>query len=160
MLAPITVAIAGIGVYSIASTLLWGRFLFGVPLHISHPLLFAVSIPATVLSIGLLGLVLASTLVLYRARELARAGARVPDLADHRDADPALAAARLGQPDRLGARAHLGHARGAASGARRRRRHAAPRSASRSSVAYTAIAALLLHHFERLARDRATLSLT
>jgi len=67
VLAPITVAIAGIGVYSIASTLLWGRLLFGVPLHISHPLLFAISIPAAVLSIGLLGLVLASMLVLYRA---------------------------------------------------------------------------------------------
>ena len=67
MLAPITVAIAGIGVYSIVSTLLWGRLLFGVPLHIEHPLLFAVSIPAAVLSIGLLGLVLASTLVLYRS---------------------------------------------------------------------------------------------
>ena len=67
VLAPITVAIAGIGVYSIASTLLWGRLLFGVPVHISHPLLFAISIPAAVLSIGLLGLVLASTLVLYRS---------------------------------------------------------------------------------------------
>jgi len=66
VLAPITVAIAGIGVYSIASTLLWGRLLFGVPFHVAHPLLFAAAIPAAVLSIGLLGLVLASTLVLYR----------------------------------------------------------------------------------------------
>jgi ABC-2 type transport system permease protein len=66
VLAPITVAIAGIGVYSIATTLLWGRLLFGVPFHVLHPVLFAVSIPTAVLSIGMLGLVLASTLVLYR----------------------------------------------------------------------------------------------
>jgi ABC-2 type transport system permease protein len=66
VLAPITVAIAGIGVYSIVTTLLWGRLLFGVPFHVLHPALFLVSIPAAVLSIGLLGLVLASTLVLYR----------------------------------------------------------------------------------------------
>ena len=63
---PITVAIAGIGVYSIVTTLLWGRLLFGVPFHVLHPALFVVSIPAAVLSIGMLGLVLASTLVLYR----------------------------------------------------------------------------------------------
>ena len=67
MLAPVTVAISGIGVYSIVSTLLWGRLLFGVPVHIEHPLLFAVSIPVAVLSIGLLGLLLASTFVLYRS---------------------------------------------------------------------------------------------
>jgi ABC-2 type transport system permease protein len=67
VLAPVTVAISGIGIYSIVSTLLWGRLLFGVPVHIEHLLLFAVSIPAAVLSIGLLGLVLASTFVLYRS---------------------------------------------------------------------------------------------
>ena len=67
VLAPVTVAISGIGVYSIVSTLLWGRLLFGVPIQIEHLLLFAVSIPVAVLSIGLLGLVLASTFVLYRS---------------------------------------------------------------------------------------------
>ena len=38
-----------------------------MPIHIEHLLLFAVSIPVAVLSIGLLGLVLASTFVLYRS---------------------------------------------------------------------------------------------
>lgn len=66
VLAPITVAIAALGVYSIGSTILWGRLLFGVPLHVEHPLLFALSIPIAVLSVGMLGLVLSSALVLYR----------------------------------------------------------------------------------------------
>jgi ABC-2 type transport system permease protein len=67
VLAPITVAIAAIGVYSIVTTLLWGRLLFGVPFHVLHPVLFLIGVPAAVLSIGLLGLVLASALVVYRA---------------------------------------------------------------------------------------------
>jgi len=66
VLAPITVAIAALGVYSIGSTILWGRLLFGVPLHVEHPLLFALSIPIAVLSVGMLGLVLSCALVLYR----------------------------------------------------------------------------------------------
>jgi ABC-2 type transport system permease protein len=37
-----------------------------VPLELVHPLAFAVSLPVAVISIGLLGLVLASTFVLYR----------------------------------------------------------------------------------------------
>ena len=38
----------------------------GVPLELEHPLLFVLALPATVLGLGLLGLVLASTFVLYR----------------------------------------------------------------------------------------------
>ena len=66
VLLPLTVATATIGLYSLATTLLWGRLLFGIPLHVAHPLAFAVSIPATVLALGLLGLLLASTFILYR----------------------------------------------------------------------------------------------
>jgi ABC-2 type transport system permease protein len=66
VLLPLTVATATIGLYSLAMTLFWGRFLFGIPLHVAHPLAFAVSIPATVIALGLLGLVLASTFILYR----------------------------------------------------------------------------------------------
>ncbi len=66
VLAPLTVATATTGLYALCGTLLWGRLLFGVPLHLAHPFLFAVAIPATVLSLGFLGLVLASTFVLYR----------------------------------------------------------------------------------------------
>jgi ABC-2 type transport system permease protein len=66
VLIPLTVATATIGLYSLTATLLWGRLLFGIPLHLAHPLLFVLAVPATVLSLGLLGLVLASTFVLYR----------------------------------------------------------------------------------------------
>ena len=67
ILAPITLATAILGVYALASTLLWGRFLFGIPLHLEHPVWFVASMPAAILAIGMLGLILATTLVLYRA---------------------------------------------------------------------------------------------
>ena len=63
---PLTLATATIGLYSIVATLFWGRVLFGVPLDVEEPVLFALSLPATTLGLGLLGLVLASTFVLYR----------------------------------------------------------------------------------------------
>ena len=63
---PLTLATASIGLYSVVATLLWGRLLFDVPLHLEHPVLFAVALPATTVALGLLGLVLASTFVLYR----------------------------------------------------------------------------------------------
>jgi len=61
-----TMATAAIGLYSIAATLFWGRVLFGVPLDFVHPWLFALALPAAVIGLGLLGLVMASTFVLYR----------------------------------------------------------------------------------------------
>jgi len=66
VLLPLTISTATIGLYSIVATLLWGRLFFGVPLSFEHPLLFALALPVTVLSLGLLGLVLASSFVLYR----------------------------------------------------------------------------------------------
>lgn len=48
-------------------TILWGRLLFGIPFTIVHPLAFAVSIPACIVAIGLLGLIVAATFVLYRS---------------------------------------------------------------------------------------------
>ncbi len=63
---PLTLSTATIGLYSVVATLVWGRLLFGVPLHLEHPLLFAVALVATTVALGLLGLVMASTFVLYR----------------------------------------------------------------------------------------------
>jgi ABC-2 type transport system permease protein len=48
------------------STLIWGRFAFGIPFHIEQPFAFIVAVPATILGLGLLGLLFASTFVLYR----------------------------------------------------------------------------------------------
>jgi len=67
VIAPITVASGVVGGYALISTLTWGTLLFHVPLSIAHPLAFAVAVPSCVLAIGMLGLVMASTFVLYRA---------------------------------------------------------------------------------------------
>jgi ABC-2 type transport system permease protein len=66
VLLPMTLASATIGLYSLVGTLLWGRLLFGVPLEISDPVIFALAVPATVIGLGLLGLVMASTFILWR----------------------------------------------------------------------------------------------
>jgi ABC-2 type transport system permease protein len=63
---PLTIATATVGLYSLTSTLLWGWLFFDVPLELAHPVWFIVSLPVAVLALGLLGLVLASTFVLYR----------------------------------------------------------------------------------------------
>ena len=67
VLLPITIATSTIGIYALVSTLLWGRLLFGIPLELEQPLLFALSIPPTIVSIGLLGFVMASVVVRFRA---------------------------------------------------------------------------------------------
>lgn len=66
VLAPTTLANATIGVYSLTATILWGKLAFGIPLTLVHPWLFALAVPATILGLGLLGVLLASTFVLYR----------------------------------------------------------------------------------------------
>lgn len=67
VLLPITIATSTIGIYALFSTLLWGRFLFGIPLEIEQPVWFALAIPPTIVSIGLLGFVMASVVVRFRA---------------------------------------------------------------------------------------------
>jgi ABC-2 type transport system permease protein len=66
IIVPLTIATATIGLYSLTATLLWGWLFFDVPLEVSDPLAFAVALPAAVIGLGLLGLVLASTFILYR----------------------------------------------------------------------------------------------
>jgi ABC-2 type transport system permease protein len=66
VLLPLTLATSSIGLYSLGSTLFWGWAVFGIPFQIDQPLAFVVAVPATILGLGLLGLVLASTFVLYR----------------------------------------------------------------------------------------------
>jgi ABC-type polysaccharide/polyol phosphate export permease len=63
---PFSLANAFTGMYAMAATLVWGRLVFGIDLHLAHPWLFALALPATVIALGLMGLVLASTFILYR----------------------------------------------------------------------------------------------
>jgi ABC-2 type transport system permease protein len=159
VLAPITVAIAGIGVYSIVTTLLWGRLLFGVPFHVLHPALFLISIPAAVLSIGLLGLVLASTLVLYREASAFSQMLEYPVW---------MITGMLIPLSLLPGWIHpISWMLAPTWGMRAVRRAALGGSVGTPllmcvllTVVYTVLAVVLLHHFERLARDRATLSLS
>jgi ABC-2 type transport system permease protein len=59
ILLPITLAASTIGLYCVAGTLLWARVLFGIHLTIVHPLLFAIGLIATVVTIGTLGFLMA-----------------------------------------------------------------------------------------------------
>ncbi|HET7128241.1 MAG TPA: ABC transporter permease [Gaiellaceae bacterium] len=63
---PFSLANAFTGMYAMAATLVWGRLAFGIGLHLAHPWLFVLALPATVIALGLMGLVLASTFILYR----------------------------------------------------------------------------------------------
>jgi len=67
VLLPITLAMATIGIYSLAATLLYGHFLFGIALTIVHPVAFVLAVLGTVLSFGALGFAFAVTFVRFRA---------------------------------------------------------------------------------------------
>ncbi len=141
-------------------TLVFGRVLFGVPLDVAHPVALVVAIPAMVIGLGLLGLLLATTFVLYRYANALSNLLEYPVWLDHRPARADLAPARSGSSRSPGCS---------------RRPGASGRSASRRSagdpwtsigmclalgVLYVVLAAFFLRIFERLARDRATLSLS
>jgi ABC-2 type transport system permease protein len=63
---PFTISNSVVGGYALGATLVWGRILFGVPLHLAHPWLFVLAVPVAVFSLGLFGLLLSATFVLYR----------------------------------------------------------------------------------------------
>jgi ABC-2 type transport system permease protein len=66
VLLPISVAMATIGLYSMVATLLWGHFVFGIAMHLVHPLLFVIAVPVTIASVGALGFVLGVAFVRFR----------------------------------------------------------------------------------------------
>ncbi len=66
VLLPLTLATSITGAYAIVATLVWGRIFFGVPLHFVHPLAFALAVPIAVVALGLMGLLMATSFVLYR----------------------------------------------------------------------------------------------
>jgi ABC-2 type transport system permease protein len=66
VLLPAALSSSVIGAYSLAATLGWGRLVFGIPLRFEHPVGFALALVATVLSLGLMGLLMASSFILYR----------------------------------------------------------------------------------------------
>jgi ABC-2 type transport system permease protein len=65
-IAPITLAMSTIGIYSMIATLVWGRLLFGISLSVARPGYFLLGILVTVLCIGMLGFVLSVSVVRFR----------------------------------------------------------------------------------------------
>jgi len=66
VLLPMTIATSLTGAYALVATLLWGRLFFGVPLHFANLAAFVIAVPAAILTLGLMGLLMASSFVLYR----------------------------------------------------------------------------------------------
>jgi ABC-2 type transport system permease protein len=133
--------------------------LFDVPLQLEHPALFVIALPATVLGLGLLGLVLASTFVLYRH------ASAFSNLLEY----PVWLVTGLLVPVSLlpGFVEPLSWVLAPTWGVRAIRESALggePLTAIAMclllSAIYLAVGALTMANFERLARQRATLSLT
>ena len=66
VLLPVGLATSTIGIYCMATTLVWGRVVFGIDLPLDAPFLMALAIPATLLSIGALGFLIAIAFARYR----------------------------------------------------------------------------------------------
>jgi ABC-2 type transport system permease protein len=64
---PITVAISAIGIYSLATGLVYVRVLFGIPIAIHDWGWFVLAVPVTIAAIGMLGFLFTSALVRFRA---------------------------------------------------------------------------------------------
>jgi ABC-type polysaccharide/polyol phosphate export permease len=159
-LLPLTVATSSIGLYSIVATLFWGHIFFGMPLDFAHPLQLALALPVTVLSLGMLGLVLASTFVLARSANAFSNLLEYPVwLATGLLVPLSLLPAWVGPISWVLAPTWgIDAIRDAALGGS----SAWPELAACAAlgIVYLVLGTLFLHNFERLARQRATLALT
>jgi ABC-2 type transport system permease protein len=54
------------GFYGIVATLAWGVLLFGMPIEATYPLILPLSLVAAIVSLGSLGMLIATSFVLYR----------------------------------------------------------------------------------------------
>lgn len=66
VVAPVTVALATVALYSVVATLLWAWVLFGIAIIPANPIGFALSIIVTIIATGLLGFVLSLMGARYR----------------------------------------------------------------------------------------------
>jgi ABC-type polysaccharide/polyol phosphate export permease len=66
ILLPMTLAISSAGIYCLATTLVWGRLVYGIPLPLEDPLAFVLAVPVTIGSVGVLGFALGMVLVRFR----------------------------------------------------------------------------------------------
>jgi ABC-2 type transport system permease protein len=70
ILLPISVAIAGIGIYSIVTGLVYVRLIYGVPIAVANWYAFGVALPLMIVSIGALGFVFSSAFVRFRSAHM------------------------------------------------------------------------------------------
>lgn len=66
LVVPMTLAMGTIGLYSLVATLLWGKFVFAIPVSLEHPLVFLLASVVTAIGISLMGFLLAVSAVRYR----------------------------------------------------------------------------------------------
>lgn len=160
IIVPLTLATSTIGLYSLTATLVWGRLFFDMPFDLEHPWLFLIAIPATVVGLGLLGLVMAASFILWRSGANA-----LSNLLEY----PVWLATGLLVPLSLlpGWVEPISWLLAPTWGVRAIRESAvggdplAPTLMCLAlGAAYFVAGTVLLNHFERLARERATLSLT
>jgi ABC-2 type transport system permease protein len=159
VLLPLTLATSTIGIYSLAATIVWGRLVFGIPFDLVHPLLLVVAVPVTIVGLGLLGMLFASTFILYRHANALSNMLEWPVLLVTGMLVPLSLLPYWSQPiawllaPTWGMRAIRESALGGN-----------PLPAIGMTVllgaVYLALSALFLRHFERLARAKASLSLT
>jgi ABC-2 type transport system permease protein len=158
-LLPATLANSTLGVYSLFSTILWGKLFFGIPLSLAHPGLFVLAVPLTIVALGLMGLLIASTFVLYRHANALSNLLEYPVWLVTGLLVPVALLPGWAQPiswflaPTWGMRAIRTSALGGE-----------PLGALVVTVAlgiaYLILGAIFIDHFQRLARERATLSLT
>jgi hypothetical protein len=115
VLAPITLATASVGLYSLVATLAWGWLLFDIPVRPEHPGLLLLAVPVTVFGLGMLGMV--------PVRQRADEPVRLSGVAAVRHARPGRTAAGVAAAAVVAAAVDLGRARHP--GERGRRRAAA-----------------------------------
>ena len=67
LISPVMISRAVFGIYGLLLTLMWGRLAFGIPILVDDWAAFTLAAVGCILAIGTLGLIAASTFVLYRA---------------------------------------------------------------------------------------------
>ena len=107
---PFSLANSFTGMYALVATLLWGRVLFGVPLHFVHPWLFVLVAARDRCGARPDGARARVDVHPLPLRERALEPARVPGLDRVRPRSSRRRSARLDAPDLVGAAALLGHA--------------------------------------------------
>lgn len=159
VLASSGIAAAAMGLYTFACATVFGRLAFGIPVTVDRPAVFAAALVLAIVSVGALGVLLASTMFVFRHANL---------IANSLEFPVWLVTGLLFPLSVLPGWVHpISYALAPTWGVQALRRSALGGAVLPSlgmcallTVVYGAIALASLRRFERLARERATLALT